>query len=92
MTTTNANILRLAAAVRELAETAEHRDAATYAAMLADLACAWDEVQKHPKGTPDNLRAFASTRPLWDSARKFAAKHGFEHPTLALKAMGYSAA
>jgi ketosteroid isomerase-like protein len=90
MTTTNINMLRLTAAVRDLADSTQHRDAATYAAMLADLARAWDEVQKHTKGTPENLRAFAATRPLWDAARKFAAKRDFQHPTDALQEMGYN--
>lgn len=88
--TSTPNLLRLTAAVRELVEQPEYRHAATYASMLAELARMHDAMAGLDTFSPDRRRLFDATRAPWNAARLYASRHGFEHPTACLKAMGYS--
>jgi hypothetical protein len=81
---------RLASLLQEVADDPKLRNIAAYAGALAELAAMHDAVAKLPKGSPENRAAFAATRKSWDAARVFAAKHGLQHPTAALREMGYS--
>jgi hypothetical protein len=79
----------LARLVKEVAAQPGMKHAATYAGAIAELACMHDEAARHPKGSPKNHAAFAATRKLWDAARVYAKKYGLQHPTDALRDMGY---
>ena len=84
------HVLKLAAAIRELAEVPEYRHMATYASMIADLARLHDAMAGLDTFSPERRRLFDATRAPWNAARLYAMRHGFEHPTACLKAMGYN--
>lgn len=89
MTIQPEKLTELARLVKEVAAQESMKYVATYAGALAELATLHDEIARHPKGTPENYAAFAATRKLWDAARMYAKKYGLQHPTDALRDMGY---
>lgn len=89
MTTLSEKLHELARLVKEVTAPESMKHVATYAGALAELATLHEEIAKHPKGTPENYAAFATTRKLWDAARVYAKKYGLQHPTDALRDMGY---
>jgi hypothetical protein len=91
MTTNRPMLIELSSLLQEIASDPNMRHVATYAGAIAELAHLHETIAALPTYSPERMRAFEATRKPWKAATVFAAKYGLQHPTDALREMGYSA-
>jgi hypothetical protein len=82
-------VQKLAALVRELCASPDYAHIAHYAALIAALQDARDEVAKFPKGSPENARLWGLATKVYNAARNYAAKYKLEAPNEVMRASGY---